>query len=543
MVDIEFANNKRLKVILIEDNLGDTRLIREMLETIDKGEIEGLSYDFIQSECLSKGMELILQGEIDVVLLDLFLPDSRGLDTFLKLRNSTVNIPIVILTSLDDESLGWQAIRDGAQDYLIKEHINSRLLKRSIRYAVERQKLQASIVRASKLEAIRLLAGGIAHDFNNILMGIVGNISLVKMDLNEDSKIQVVLSDAEMAAMHGAGLTQKLLAFFKDAPNSVKRKISLGEMLIETASFTLRGSNVTHNCIIEEGLWPVEVDETQIGQVIHNLIMNATQAMPKGGVITVRASNVTTSDENDAYVLSLPEGPYIRITIKDQGCGILPKHLDKIFDPYFTTKQDGHGFGLATAYFIMKHHGGDIRVESEIGKGTIFYLYLPAIPQIPGNDIYARKCEDKALIGGTGKILVMDDEEMIRGVVGRMLEHLGYKAEFSSDGAGAITSYKEAMKIGKNFDAVILDRTVPGCMGGKEAAIELMKIDPEAKVILSSGYSNDLTSDDLGNSLLRGYLAKPYRIGELDRVLSKVISCANAKQNGTTYVFPRALGS
>jgi len=343
------------------------------------------------------------------------------------------------------------------------------------------KKMEAQIQQAQKMESIGTLAGGIAHDFNNILTMILGNVSMAKLRVSPEDEIFDLLSEAETASVRAQTLTKQLLTFAKGgAP--LKETASIKDILKESSHFVLRGSKSGCEFSIVEDLWPAEVDCGQISQVINNIVINANQAMPEGGIIQVSAEDLIIDDGNE---LLIKPGRYIRISIKDQGVGIAEKHLVKIFDPYFTTKYAGSGIGLATSYSIIKKHDGHITVESRLGIGTTFHIYLPASEKtVPEKDEFN-------LIKGQGRILVMDDEASLRKMTGRMLENLGYKPEFAKDGAEAIESYKKAMESEKPYDAVILDLTIPGGMGGKDAVKKLLEISPEVKAIVSSGYSDD----------------------------------------------------
>ncbi len=379
----------------------------------------------------------------------------------------------------------------------------------------ERQKMEAELLRIQKLESIGILAGGIAHDFNNILTGILGNISLAGV-YKDPGKIAERLSEAEMASLQAKNLTQQLLTFSKGgAP--IKKTVAIADLLKDSAPFALRGSNVRCEFSIPGDLWSVEMDEGQIRQVVNNLIINADQAMPGGGVIEVCVENVTIELGN---VLPLKPGKYIKISIQDHGVGISEEHFHRIFDPYFTTKQKGSGLGLATSYSIIKNHGGHITVESQIGIGTTFYIYLPASAR--ATEAKKEKVKEE-LIPGSGKVLVMDDEKIIRDLACDMLARIGYKISVAPDGAKAIRLYREAMNSGQPFDAVIMDLTVQGSMGGKEAVQELIKIDPDVRAIVSSGYSNDPIMADFRKYGFVGVIAKPYKIKELSEVLHRVI--------------------
>ncbi len=380
----------------------------------------------------------------------------------------------------------------------------------------ERKTMEEELVRSGKLESVGILAGGIAHDFNNILTVITGNTSLAKITTDPDDEIYELLSQIDIAAHQARDLTQQLLTFSKGgAP--IKQTASIPELLKETASFSLRGSNVRCEFNIPDNLWPVRVDKGQISQVINNLIINANQAMADGGIIEMMAENV---DINVDYPLPVDGRKFVKIAIKDNGIGIPEKHLAKIFDPYFTTKQKGHGLGLSTCYFIIQKHDGYITVDSEPGVGTTFSIYLPASPK----QVLKKKDLKKSIMAGQGKILVMDDEEFIRTMVCRMLTQLGYKAEAAKDGAEAIAIYKHARRLNQGFNAVIMDLTIAGGMGGREAIKKLLEVDPNAKVIVSSGYSNDPVMANYKKYGFCGIIPKPYNIENLYKILSETIT-------------------
>lgn len=385
-----------------------------------------------------------------------------------------------------------------------------------IRDVTERKKMEKELLKTQKLESLGILAGGIAHDFNNLLTGIMGNISIAKMKIATDDKLFQILTQAEKASRKAEKLTQQLLTFSKGgAP--IKETASITEIIKESAEFALRGSNVRCEFNFLEDLWMVEVDKDQISQVINNLIINADQAMPEGGLVEVSITNVNISEDN---ILPVDPGRYVKISIKDNGYGIQQEHLSKIFDPYFTTKDNGSGLGLTTAYSIIQRHNGYITAESEIGVRSTFFIYLPSVMK----ELEKEEKEDRVESFKSGvKILLMDDEEVIRDVAGRMLERLGYEVEFACSGEEVIDKYKKAFQTGDGFDAVIMDLTVPGGMGGREAVGKLLKIDPNVKAVVSSGYFNDPIMANFKDHGFSGVVPKPYEVEELVEVLRKVI--------------------
>jgi len=380
----------------------------------------------------------------------------------------------------------------------------------------DRKKLEQELNKAQKLESLGVLAGGIGHDFNNLLSGIMGNISLAKLEAERGENIMESLDEALRVASKASALTRQLMVFAKGgAP--VKKPASIAEVLIESTDFALRGSKVKCKYRIAQDLWPVKVDIGQFSQVIHNLVINALQAMSGGGEIRLQAENIMIENVFD---MPLNAGRYVIIKIQDQGQGISQKNLPQIFDPYFTTKSKGSGLGLTMTYATINRHDGHITVESEVGKGTTFKIYLPATAEIP-----EKTAEREARpVGGSGRILVMDDEESLRKVAERMLQELGYGVHCVGDGAEAIAQYEQAKKSGQSFDAVIMDLTIPGGMGGKETIKKLLDIDPQAIAIVSSGYSSDPIMSNFKNFGFKGVVVKPYGIEDLSRILRDVLN-------------------
>ncbi len=374
------------------------------------------------------------------------------------------------------------------------------------------RRLEEELARLQKLDSLGLLAGGIAHDFNNLLTVILGNIFLAKVHL-EASEALKKLEEAEKAVLRAKDLTQQLLTFSKGgAP--VRKLTSMRDLLWETASFALVGSQVALEYSLADDLWAAHVDPGQISQVVHNILLNARQAMPLGGTIYLSAQNV---EIDKGAGLPLAPGRYVKIEIRDQGMGIPEEHLARIFDPYFSTKDEGRGLGLTISFSIVRRHGGHLAVRSQVGQGSTFTIYLPATVE------EAPLSSEKPLSKGKGRILVMDDEESVREILGQILKYLGYEVELTSEGEEALSTYAQALAKGCRFDAVILDLTVPGGLGGKETIARLRELDPEVKAIVSSGYSNDPVLANYQAYGFSGLVAKPFRVEELGQVLKEAL--------------------
>jgi two-component system cell cycle sensor histidine kinase/response regulator CckA len=386
----------------------------------------------------------------------------------------------------------------------------------SISNITERHLLEQERLKSQKLEAIGTLAGGIAHDFNNLLQGVFGYISLARLKRDDREQSLASLEEAEKALHMTVKLTNQLLTFSKGG-KPVKRPIDLRPVIENAAKFALSGSR--SQCRISaDDLWQSEADEGQVGQVIQNVVLNADQAMPEGGQVEITARNVQIPGKN--LPQGLEPGRYIEIAVKDNGIGIPEQYQSKIFDPYFTTKEKGSGLGLATSYSIVKNHGGLIDVRSGVGKGTIFFIYLPA------GEAKKAECFEPAsdsTAGRAGRILVMDDEQIIRSVAGELITALGHRVEFAAHGKEAIEKYRAARHSGSPFDAVILDLTIRGGMGGAEAFQELWKIDPAVKAIVSSGYSDDSVVSNHQTRGFKAFLKKPYNVNNLRNVLNMVL--------------------
>lgn len=385
------------------------------------------------------------------------------------------------------------------------------------RDVTEQRRLALEQEQANRMDALGLLAGGIAHDFNNILCAILGNVALASSRAPAaDNELHDLLKEVERAALRSRDLTAQLLTFAKGgAP--IRKASRLPEIIRESATFALHGAASRCEFEIDDDLWSAEVDAGQISQVIQNLVINAHQAMPGGGAIRVRAENRILGDSGE---LPLRGGRYVVLAISDEGTGIPHKYLNRIFDPYFTTKQRGSGLGLSTTFSILKQHDGHITVRSVPGRGAVFQAYLPAMDEpAPAPP----EAEDRAPGQRRGRVLVMDDEHAIRRMLARQLNAWGLQTDTAADGQEALNLYGSALAESRPYDAVILDLTVPGGMGGRETLQRIRDLDPGVRAIASSGYSNDPILNQPGQYGFAAVAAKPYHPAELRRVLSRVL--------------------
>ena len=388
------------------------------------------------------------------------------------------------------------------------------------RDVTEQQKTEKELLKIKKIESIGVLAGGIAHDFNNILVAILGNINLSLMDQNLKDETRNFLKEAEKASVRAKDLTQQLLTFSKGG-EPIKKATSLAKIVTDSANFVLSGLPVTCQYDIPGDLWLVEIDKGQISQVVQNIVINAGQSMPDGGVIEIMCSNVhSTSDPN---IRGLGSGKFVKMAFQDHGTGIPDDAIERIFDPYFSTKKGGSGLGLAITHSIINKHGGHISVESVPGSSTTFNVYLPVSAEHI-SDTHEHELEQTLSQSSSNtKIIVMDDDEMVRAVVKAMLQQLGHEVLLAQDGTEAIQLYKKSMNSEKLTDIVIMDLTIPGGMGGKEAVQEILALNPQAKVIVSSGYSNDPIMANFKEHGFCDAIIKPYQVEELSRVIHNVL--------------------
>ncbi|MFP4364415.1 MAG: ATP-binding protein, partial [Spirochaetia bacterium] len=386
----------------------------------------------------------------------------------------------------------------------------------SFRDITNQERMEREIQNIQRLESVGVLAGGIAHDFNNLLSAILGNISIALMDIPEDSAASQVLKDAETASQEAKNLTHQLLTFAKGG-NPVRETVDIAESINSSAQFILRGTGTKYKMNAHSELWAASVDKGQFTQVIQNIVLNASQAMENTGTVEIECKNITIDRQLPG---DLTSGEYIEITITDSGPGIPREHIENIFDPYFSLKPLGHGLGLAICHSIIQKHRGEILVFSEQGKGTSFVIYIPAEKDRTSSNRNGQKTEAAK---GTGNILIMDDDKINQRVIARLLHSLGYNCSIVDTGEQALSEYQKNFETQSAYSCVIMDLTIAGGMGGAKAIKKLLEIDPNAKAIVCSGYSNDPIMANYTEHGFSGVLAKPFTRKELAAAVRKII--------------------
>ena len=499
-----------MRVLLIEDNEDDAYLIREML--LEK-QAAGIHLEWVDR--LSSGLTQLAQSESDLVLLDLSLPDSHGLETFDAVQGRAPDMPIVVLTGLDDEAMANQAVRRGAQDYLVKGRLDSYLLVRAARYAVERKQAEralreseAQLRQSQKMEGIGRLAGGIAHDFNNLLTVINSYSDMLLGDIGFDTPfVRNGLDQIKEAGHRAASLTRQLLAFSRQQVLEPKI-LDLNESVSNMAKLLRRliGEDISLVLCPHPALGLVKVDPGQVEQIIMNLAINARDAMPGGGQLTIETTNVELNSAHAPQHPSVEPGLYVVLAVSDTGCGMDADTHTHIFEPFFTTKEPGKGtgLGLATVYGIVKQSGGSIQVYSELGKGTTFKIYFPRIEGA------AERLEPlstpNATLRGSETILLVEDEEMVRALAQAILERNGYTVLAAKNVNDAMDFAREQANA---IHLLLTDIIMPG-MHGPELAQQVLAIRPSMKVLYMSGYADRALTSTAAWTPGTTFLQKPF---------------------------------
>ena len=383
----------------------------------------------------------------------------------------------------------------------------------------EKKQLETEMLRAQKLESLGVLAGGLAHDFNNFLMSIMLNVSTAGLFARENPKVLELLGDAEESIKRAKGITQQLMAFTRGG-EPMKAEMQVGPLIKEAAKFCVRGTTAQTQFEISANLRPAAIDPGQINQVINNLVINAVQSMPEGGVISVVAKNVTVTAREPIGKLSA--GEYLEISVADQGQGIPSDHIQRIFDPYFTTREQGSGLGLFSVFNIIDKHGGWIKVDSTVAVGTTFKFYIPALEHGDLQD----GADTTEVIRGAGNILVMDDDELVLKSLTSLLGSIGYSVQTAPSGEQAIALFDESLTNERPFKAMIFDLTVPGGMGGEATIAKIRNKGSQVPAIAISGYTNTLTMLEPKSAQFQERLAKPFTLAELSQTLDKIIKSA-----------------
>ena len=507
--------DKLIKILLVEDNPRDARLIKETLS-----EAAADQFEFACTERLDLALELVAQHEFDVVLLDLTLPDSSGLDTYEKMHAQAPTVPTIVLTGLDVETLGIQAVQKGAQDYLIKGQVDTPLLVRSVRYAIERKLLENQLLQSNRLESVGELAGGVAHEFNNLLTPIMGFTQLGIAGLPPGhpvcSDLEAVLRSAERASR----LASQLLTISRQQVSEPK-VFDLNQLILNTGKLlrSVIDKDVELVILLSPDLDLVSADPDQIEQVLMNLVVNARDAMPTGGKLVIETANLNVN-RAQADRWNCPSGKYVSLSVNDNGIGMVEEVLRKAFDPFFTTKETGKGtgLGLSICYGIIKQHGGHIEVDSEIDKGTTFKIFLPCSTQgvslLPQN----QKCE--TVPNGKETILLAEDEPSVRSVCTRVLHNNGYEVLEAANG-------EEALRLAQNhpagmIDLLLTDVVMPQ-MGGIELATRLGESRPDIKILLTSGYTDEAIALNGSKRDKLPFIQKPFLPAELLRKVWEVL--------------------
>ncbi len=495
-------------------------------------------YQVTTADSGEKAIELLKKHSFDLVITDLVMGAVDGVAVLKKAKDKHPETMVVLLTGHGDRTAAIEALRLKADDFLLKPCSPAELHHR-VNFCLKQSKLKKKLKAADKaiqnakeLEALGSLSGGIAHDFNNLLYVIMGNISLVQDDIKKETQIFENLKEAESACIKAKELARRLITFSKGG-SPVKKICTIDKLLKDVAASLLTESSIKSNVLLDDSLRQVNIDRTLIRLAVHNVIVNAKEAIGNKGQIKVSCKNIDIAKES---TLPLNYGEYIKICIVDQGCGISNDNLEKIFNPYFSTKDmgnnKGQGLGLTISYSIIEKHEGLITVESELEIGSTVSIYLPAfltedteLKRMVGTSDRQEPVEPTAT--GKGKILLMDDERTIRNFLSKVIKRLGYNIQTCIEGKEAIKIYKKALKSSEPFDVIILDLTNKLGMGGKETMKKLLEIDHSAKGICISGYSDDPVVSNFGEYGFTGSLTKPATKKELSRVINGVISKKN----------------
>jgi signal transduction histidine kinase len=504
------AEKPTVNILLVEDDEDDYILVRKLLS-----QIASLKYELKWAPTYDAALEAIGNDHHDVCLIDYHLGDRTGLDLMQETKGKTSACPMIFLTGHEDHDV--EAMRAGASDYLVKGRISADLLERSIRYAIERKRLEAQLVQSQKMEALGTLAGGIAHDFNNILAAIIGFGELLRDHAPQESRERRHAQRVLDAGLRGRELVRQMLTFSRQA--ELEKKPMGLSMIVKESAALLRAfipSTVTINVNVKSESGVILGDPTQISQVLMNLATNAAHAMrEKGGALDIELSDFSVSPSN-GNPLGIEPGLYMKLTVRDTGAGIPPEIIDRIFDPFFTTKEvgEGTGLGLSVVLGIVKQSRGYITVESEPGKGSTFDVYFPKIVEEP-----APALSKETIPLGNERILFVDDEEVLVEMGEELLAELGYEVTCRTSSGEALALLKEDPL---RFDLVITDVTMPE-MTGVDLAREALAIRPDLPIIMCTGYSHLVNADAAEAAGIRAFVMKPLTKRDIARIIRQVL--------------------
>ena len=533
IVDVQGTNGQAVRrlLLVVEDDPGDARLLREMFDEHDSHNTE-----LTHVVCMSDAERHLAERNVDVILLDLGLPDAQGLEAVRRAHVVAPTIPLVVLTGLDDESLAVRALQEGAQDYLIKGRIDAHGLLRSVRYAVERKSLEDAgilaanqLLQAQKVESLGRLAGGIAHDFNNMLFAVHGYAELLSQDLASDDparldpeRLLLSVNEISHAAERATALTSQLLAFSRRQAVSVNvLDLNATVTRVEPMVRQLIGENLRLVLKLDPDAGHICADGGQIDQILVNLVLNARDAMPDGGTVTVESGNAAFDGDSVPGRADVASGSYVFLAVSDTGIGMDSATREQIFDPFFTTKAigKGTGLGLATTQGIVHQAGGHITVESDLGVGTAFRVYFPRDDGAIGEQTQS----PAARIVGAGRVLVAEDDPAVRDITTRFLERAGYDVRGVVDGVEALAIAADSPP----FDVLVADVVMPR-MSGIDLAQEMMNRYPLIGVVLLSGYAAEALEVSLATERGATFVSKPVTSSELLQAVVQAIASRRA---------------
>ncbi len=507
----------KLRILLIDDDEDDYLITEDLL--YDIGEQK---YQLDWAASYLSATDAIARREHDIYLVDYRLGQETGLDVMRWAIANNIDTPFILLTGQGDHRVDMEAMEAGAADYLVKGQMDARLLERSIRYAIERHRgqkvqlqLEAELRQSQKMEAIGHMAGGIAHDFNNILTAIMSYVSLAKREIEPDSTIYQRLVGIEETSMRGASLTGQLLTFARRQV-TVPRLVNLNDVILNLDKLLRRLITADIELVIlpAPDLGIARVDPGQLEQILINLVVNARDAMPDGGKLTISTQQMFVDVEQTRHFVDFETGSYVVLQVRDTGTGISEEVKSRIFEPFFTTKElgKGTGLGLATCYGIVKQSHGHIDVESELGAGSVFTLYFPCVKNAQTKAPGTAVSSPEDLKGGKETILVVEDEPALRQIIAEFLEQHGYHILTAEHGEDALRLVENNGDL--QLDLLVTDMVMPR-LGGTSLAEAMKKRQPNLKVMFMSGYADEMITHQEWLSENTKFIQKPFTVDTL----------------------------